>query len=234
MLLALPAAAHDSLVDSEPAAEEVVTTAPGELVLRFSGEVSELGVQFVVTGPEGRDVVQGIPTVEGDTVRQELAEELVNGDYEATWRVTSSDGHPISGTLMFTIEAADAEPPEDSTSTDAPTGESTPTQEPGDSTPTQEPGESTPTQEPGDSTPTQEPTTDAAPGPDATTSAPGAGDVDEPTETGDDAETATEATEAAEADPTEASGGIPAWGWLVAVVAAIGLVACGFLAFRRN
>lgn len=221
-LLALPAAAHDSLVDSEPAAEEVVTSAPEELVLTFSGEISELGVQFVVTGPEGRDVVQGIPTVEGDTVRQELAEELVNGDYEATWRVTSSDGHPISGTILFTIEAADADPTDGSESTDAPTGQSTPTQEP---------GESTPTQEPGQSTPTQEPTTDATPGPGEATSDPGAGDVDEPTGTGADAETT---AGAAQADPTEASDGIPAWGWLVAVLAAIGLVACGFLAFRRN
>lgn len=201
MLTALPASAHDTLVDSDPAADEVVTTTPEELVLTFSGEISDLGVQFVVTGPQGRDVVQGTPTVEGITVTQELADELVNGDYEATWRVTSSDGHPISGTIPFTIDAEDAA--DNGPATDAPTGESTPTQEPTAST-----------------------TPDASEG----TTGPATDSV-EPTDPGSDAEVD---ADAADTDPTEPSGGIPAWGWLVAVLAAVGLVACGFLAFRRN
>lgn len=206
-LLALPASAHDSLVDSDPASDEILSVAPGELVLTFSGEISDLGVQFMVTGPEGRDVVQGTPTVDGVTVTQELAAELVNGDYEATWRVTSSDGHPISGTIPFTVEAEGDEAP----TTAAPTGESTPTE-----TAT---GASTPT---GDSTPTEDPS-EAAPAPTPT---------DAPT---DDLTAPAEETAApVDSNPTETSGGIPAWGWLVAALAALGLVACGFLAFRRN
>lgn len=205
-LTALPASAHDSLVDSTPAADEVVPTAPDELVLTFSGEISDLGVQFMVTGPEGRDVVQGTPTVEGVTVTQELADELVNGAYEVTWRVTSSDGHPISGTIPFTLEAQDTSPSADAPTSEAPTGESTPTLEP------------TATAAPTDAE------TETAPAPTTATDGP-------TTDTGDEAEAS---PAAAEPEQTQSSGGIPAWGWLVAALAAVGLVACGFLAFRRN
>lgn len=208
LLLSAPAAsAHDSLVDSEPGADEVLTESPTELVLTFSGEVSELGVQFMVTGPEGRDVVQGTPTVDGAVVTQALAEELVNGDYEVTWRVTSSDGHPISGTIPFRLESQDAPPADEGTATDAPTGESTPT-------------ESAPTQDPSATQDAPEATEATPPAATGTDDVDGAGvDADE---------------EGTVSDTSDASGGIPGWGWLIAVLAAVGLVACGFLAFRRN
>lgn len=206
-LTALPASAHDSLVDSAPGTDEVLTEPPTELVLTFSGEVSELGVQFMVTGPEGRDVVQGTPTVDGSVVTQALAEELVNGEYEVTWRVTSSDGHPISGTIPFALESQDAPATNVPTATDEPTGESTPTEDPvtAEPTPTQDAPEAT------------DPTAPAATGSDgADGTAPDTDEEGTTTDTGD------------------ASGGIPGWGWLIAALAAVGLVACGFLAFRRN
>lgn len=184
----------------------MLSEVPSELRLTFSGEVSDLGVQFMVTGPEGRDVVQGTPTVEGTLVTQALAEELANGDYEATWRVTSSDGHPISGTIPFTIEA---EP-----SGDEQTGD-----------------EQTETTSEPDST--DEATTTAPPTEDSTedsTTAPTAG----PTEGSTDDAAQTTAEVAPGTEPTDPSPGMPFWAWLVAGLAAVGLVACGFLAFRRN
>ncbi|MCK0110611.1 copper resistance protein CopC [Ornithinimicrobium sp. F0845] len=196
-LLALPASAHDTLTDSSPSEGEVLQEVPTELRLTFSGEISDLGVQFVVTGPEGRDVVQGTPTVDGTAVTQALAEELADGDYEAAWRVTSSDGHPISGIITFTIEAGSA----NETATGTPEPTAAPTTE---------------------ASTTEAPTTDASPTEDPTTG--GA--------TTDVAETT--ADTAAATDPGSTSQGMPFWGWLVAGVAAVGLVACGFLAFRRN
>lgn len=201
-LLATPASAHDSLVESDPAQDAVLTEAPSQLELTFSGDISDLGVQFVVVGPEERDVVQGTPTVSGTIVTQALTEELVDGDYEATWRVTSSDGHPISGTINFSIA-------DETSSRSGDRGDVTATDD----------GVAAPTS--------------GTAGDDADTSAPSA--TPSPTEAtapvpGDDAA----ATADAAADPTTESGGIPTWGWLVAALAAVGLVACGFLAFRRN
>lgn len=190
-LLAVPASAHDTLIDSEPAPDDVLRQVPDGIVLTFSGEISELGVQFMVTGPEDRDVVQGTPDVQGTVVTQGLVEELVDGDYEAVWRVTSSDGHPISGTITFTIDAGNT---------------------------------------PGQGATAQESTSDAA-SPTEDASAPPATETAQETNTDQ-----TAATADAQALGTEAaarSDGIPSWGWLVAALAAVGLVACGFLAFRR-
>lgn len=198
-LLTTPASAHDSLVDSDPAQDVVLTEIPSQLELTFSGEISDLGVQFVVIGPEERDVVQGTPTVSGTVVTQALAEELVDGDYQVTWRVTSSDGHPISGTIDFSIA--------DETSSRAGDRDEAAATDDDGAAPTAEDGDATsPT-----TTPAQ---TEAA------TPAP--------------ADDAADTTAEAAPDATTESGGIPTWGWLVAALAAVGLVACGFLAFRRN
>lgn len=214
MLLTVPASAHDALSDSTPAAGDTLTEVPSELALTFTGEISDLGVQFVVTGPDGRDVVQGTPTVDGVTVTQPLAAELVNGDYQAAWRVTSSDGHPISGTIDFTIDAeATSGDGAAATTGDDPTGAATDTGAP------TETGAATET-ETGSDTATQAPT-------DSTTSAPGPTAGETPDQA---APTVTQAPSTTQGS----TDGIPTWGWLVAGLAAVGLVACGFLAFRRN
>ncbi|GGF57160.1 hypothetical protein GCM10011366_26270 [Ornithinimicrobium tianjinense] len=101
-----PAAAHDDLVGSEPTDGATVEQAPESLVLTFSGAVSELGTQVVVTGPDGSPVSEGEPAVDGDRVEQELADDLAAGGYTVLWRVTSEDGHPISGELGFTVTEA--------------------------------------------------------------------------------------------------------------------------------
>lgn len=215
-LVAAPASAHDTLVDSYPQEQATLSEVPEELVLDFSGEISEMGVQFMVTGPDGRDVIMGTPTVEGTTVTQGLAEELVDGDYVIAWRVTSSDGHPISGEIPFTIAAGGANDPageDESATTDDTAAEATddPTDEaPGDTT--------------GDPADTPEATGDD---PAATSDdAAGAGNSDA-------AATETDDISAADA-PAVSDNEIPAWGWAVAALAVVGLVACGFLAFRRN
>lgn len=201
-LVAAPASAHDSLVDSDPAQDAVLTEVPSQLELTFSGEISDLGVQFVVIGPEERDVVQGMPTVSGTVVTQALTEELVDGDYEATWRVTSSDGHPISGTITFSIA-------EETTSRSGDRGEATATDDEV-------------------AAPTGESATEGT-----DTTAPTA--TPSPTEAASPAPSDVAATTAAAApDAVTESGGIPTWGWLVAALAAVGLIACGFLAFRRT
>ncbi|WP_153398197.1 copper resistance CopC family protein [Ornithinicoccus halotolerans] len=118
MLMAPLASAHDRLTGSTPEDGEQVA-APEELVLEFSGELSELGTAIEVTGPEG-PATDGDPAIEGATVRQPLAADLAPGDYEVAWRVTSGDGHPISGELSFEVTGAgsddaggEAEPTQD-------------------------------------------------------------------------------------------------------------------------
>lgn len=102
------AVAHDELISSDPGAGDTLDEAPDELVLTFSGQIAEVGAQLQVTGGDGAEVVDGDPEVRGTDLVQPLSD-VGPGDYEVIWRVTSSDGHPISGSFAFTVEAA-AEP----------------------------------------------------------------------------------------------------------------------------
>ena len=106
LLLAPAAWAHDSLVSSTPGDGTTVTNAPESVSLGFSSAPLQLGAQVQVTGPDGAVVTDGEPVVAGNDVVQGLADERPAGTYTVDWRVTSSDGHPIQGTVTFTAEGA--------------------------------------------------------------------------------------------------------------------------------
>lgn len=106
-LVAAPVAmAHDSLASSTPGDGTTITNAPEAVSLGFSEPPLELGAQVVVTAPDGRVVTQGSPQVAGNDVVQGLAPDRPAGTYTVDWRVTSSDGHPIEGTVTFTAQSA--------------------------------------------------------------------------------------------------------------------------------
>lgn len=96
------ASAHDQLVGTDPEDGAVLAQAPGSLTFTFSGEVAVIGAQVAVTGGPGGDYLVGEPVVDGQDVVQEVTG-MEEGTYQVAWRVTSSDGHPISGTLGFTV-----------------------------------------------------------------------------------------------------------------------------------
>lgn len=134
------ASAHDQLTGSEPADGETVEQAPEELVLTFSGEIAQVGAQVRVTGPDGETVSDGDPQVEGTELTQALQADRPAGAYEVTWRVTSQDGHPISGTFGFeATEAAEAGGGEETTTAEETTAdESTAAEETTPAAPTTE------------------------------------------------------------------------------------------------
>lgn len=109
-LVAAPASAHDALVASTPADGETLTTVPTELTLSYSAEIAQIGADVVVTDPAGTVVSQPL-TVAGTDVVVPLATDLAPGVYAVAWRVTSSDGHPIDGTLAFTLDVPAAASP---------------------------------------------------------------------------------------------------------------------------
>jgi copper resistance protein C len=108
------ASAHDELTGTDPK-DGATVEEPDELVLTFSGAIGDLGAQIAVTGPDGESVVDGGPDVDGTRVEQDLVEDLAAGDYEVIWRVTSEDGHPISGEFAFTVEAVADDSGDDAT-----------------------------------------------------------------------------------------------------------------------
>lgn len=98
----MSAHAHNVLVGSDPEDGASLDSAPQELTLTYNDTVLDLGAEVVVEGPSG-NAAEGEPQVDGKTVTQPLADNLAGGTYDVTWRVTSADGHPISGTQSFTV-----------------------------------------------------------------------------------------------------------------------------------
>lgn len=103
---AAPAAAHNTLRSSDPADGATVATAPPQVTLTFDQEALDLGTQVVVTGPDGAVVSDGPAQLVDTSVVQPLVATLPAGAYTVEWRVTSADGHPLSGALAFTASGA--------------------------------------------------------------------------------------------------------------------------------
>lgn len=102
--------AHDVLLSSDPADGAVLEEAPERLTLVFSAEQLPLGAATSVTGPDGQEWAEGSPDVDGTTVVQPLAPGMPAGDYAVAWRSVAGDGHPVSGTLAFTVGAPASRP----------------------------------------------------------------------------------------------------------------------------
>jgi copper resistance protein C len=128
---ASPASAHNVLKSTSPADGEKVARTPSSVILTFDEPAIALGTKLVVTGPEGPAQI-GKPRLVDNTVTQDLQPGAPAGTYTVDWRVTSADGHPISGSFTFTAEAAAAGGPATAPSlapqpSTAPTAQTAPT-----------------------------------------------------------------------------------------------------------
>lgn len=102
------ALAHNSLDSSNPATGAVLETAPTQIAWTFANDVpldtltvtliDPTGVRTELPGsrhgPNGpKDVITPLP-------------QLTPGEYNVRWRLVGADGHPITDTISFTINAA--------------------------------------------------------------------------------------------------------------------------------
>lgn len=167
------ASAHSELIDSDPAADSTLEQAPEQLRLTFNEAPQEIGTELQLTGPDGEVTLEDVATVEGTDVLTTFPADLPDGDYELLYRVTSADGHPISGEIPFTLDLG-----EEDTTTTAPedaTGEGPTTEDATEATsedagagdPTSAGEEATTTQEQVTEEPTDETTSEGATSEDA-------------------------------------------------------------------
>lgn len=99
-----PAYAHATLIATNPGSGAKLTTAPTVVALSFDNPVLSLGAAMEVTGPTG-SVSTGSVTVAGTSLSRPLRAALPAGTYTTIWRVTTNDGHPISGSFSFSLLA---------------------------------------------------------------------------------------------------------------------------------
>lgn len=100
------ASAHDELTGTTPNNGATVTSAPSSLELTFAEKPLAVGNQISVKAPDG-STSKATPKVDGSTVSAPFAGHG-DGAYTVTWRVVSSDGHPISGSYTFTLKGGTA------------------------------------------------------------------------------------------------------------------------------
>lgn len=98
----LPAHAHASLVATNPVSGATMQALPSEVSATFSENIGT-PAHLVVTAPNGDDVTSGEPTVLDDAVSVPLKDPGIRGEYSLSYRVLSTDGHPIKGTVTFTV-----------------------------------------------------------------------------------------------------------------------------------
>ena len=103
-----PASAHSRLQTTVPAAGAAVDASPAAITLTFNEPVSVTYSEVTVTGPDP-DLgtwQTGKLISHGKTVTQAVNPLGPAGVYEVTWRVVSTDGHPVRGTFTFTLTTA--------------------------------------------------------------------------------------------------------------------------------
>lgn len=98
------AAAHAQLLAATPAQNAVMAEAPEMAQLTFNEEVTPLAVTLVAPDGTQADLTQS--STSGTTVSIGLPHGLGNGTHVVSWRVASIDGHPVAGSLIFSIGAA--------------------------------------------------------------------------------------------------------------------------------
>ena len=112
-------ALHARLVGSTPKDGSSVETAE-QVVLAFNENVDATFVKVSVQGPDGSETA-GPPTVAGPEVTQVLSPDLPSGTHTVTYRVVSTDGHPVAGTVTFTTTQAPASASPSATASATPT-----------------------------------------------------------------------------------------------------------------
>ena len=121
-LVAPAVLAHAQLLSSDPKTGASLPTAD-EVSLTFSEDINPDFVQIVAEGPDG-DVADGDPLVAGAVVTQPILP-TGSGLHTVTYRVVSNDGHPVSGSVTFTLTDVTPTEPTDSPTTDPATESAT-------------------------------------------------------------------------------------------------------------
>jgi copper transport protein len=111
LALAPAAAAHSTLLETEPPRDQVVEHSPKRVVLHFDEPVeTALGSIIVYDGEGNRVDAEEIMRPRPESVAVAIDGELERGTYTVAWRVISADSDPINGAWVFHVQEPGAQP----------------------------------------------------------------------------------------------------------------------------
>jgi methionine-rich copper-binding protein CopC len=106
LLGASPAFAHAEFESSDPADGASLATGPSTISVTFSDTMQQGFNELTVIGPDGTTHYEnGEVLADGDTVSVGVNPLGPAGRYQIGYRVLSDDGHPVSGSVAFTLTA---------------------------------------------------------------------------------------------------------------------------------
>ena len=102
--LSAPAAsAHATRISTDPAADAVLAAGPQRVSATFNEQLQTRFAAMTVVGPDGNVWSAGEPAVQGAAVGIALRALGPAGTYTVNYRVTSADGHVVSGSWSFRL-----------------------------------------------------------------------------------------------------------------------------------
>ncbi|MGS2641830.1 copper resistance CopC family protein [Streptosporangium sp. G12] len=100
-----PAQAHNVLISSDPKDGTELATGPEKITLTFDQPVRQGFAQISVIGPDGTRWEAGKTAVDRAKVSVAVKPLGPAGVYAIGYRILSSDGHPVSSKITFTLTA---------------------------------------------------------------------------------------------------------------------------------
>lgn len=98
--------AHAELVSTEPGDGSILASAPKTVQLHFNESATPAVIRLIDAAGNARD--DATVRAAGETIVITLPENLPRGTQILSYRVISEDGHPVAGSMVFSIGAATA------------------------------------------------------------------------------------------------------------------------------
>ncbi|MDA9510799.1 copper-binding protein [Bradyrhizobium sp. CCBAU 11386] len=103
------ASAHAALVSVAPASGSILKTAPKAVELRFNEAVTPGAILLIDGAGRARD--DASVSASGETIWVAMPPDLPQGTAVVSYRVISEDGHPVAGSVVFSIGTPTATKP---------------------------------------------------------------------------------------------------------------------------
>lgn len=103
------ALAHAALISVEPANGSMLATAPKAVELRFNETVTPGAIRLIDGAGRARDDTR--VSASGETISVAMPADLPEGTAVVSYRVISQDGHPVTGSVMFSVGTSTAAKP---------------------------------------------------------------------------------------------------------------------------
>ncbi len=120
------ASAHATRIATDPADNAELSASPAQVSATFNEKLQPQFAAMTVVGPDGNLWSTGDAKVDGAVASVGVRPLGPSGTYTVNYRVTSADGHVVSGSWPFRLTVSGTGTPGPSASTTTPSGDGAP------------------------------------------------------------------------------------------------------------